>query len=153
MNCFPIIPSSSLQAVSTGKRWGRGFCFFFFPIFGLFASDFNYPLKENKKGSHITVTATELRASHNTQPVTPGRHREHRTLQWADCGARFISPGSSACSLELLRAAANRRKVTPLNCFQAITSEKKSSLELYWFGRTSLALGRKGPPGSSLGVC
>lgn len=54
------------------------------------------------------------------------------------------------CSLELLREVANRRKVTPLNCFQEITS-KRSSLELYWFGRTSLALGRKGPPGSSLG--
>lgn len=41
MNCLPIIPSSSLQAVSSGKRWGRGF-----PIFGLFASDFNYPQLE-----------------------------------------------------------------------------------------------------------
>lgn len=69
MNCFPIIPSSSLQAVSTGKRWGRGLfvCFlFFFSIFGLFASDFNYPLKENKKGSPITVTIRAVRLSQHT---------------------------------------------------------------------------------------
>lgn len=76
-----LLSHNSKQFSSSSQYWkevGTGFLFFFFPIFGLFASDFNYPLKENKKGSHITVTATELRASHNTQPVTPGRHREHR---------------------------------------------------------------------------
>lgn len=70
-----LLSHNSKQFSLSSQYWKEvGAGFVFFPIFGLFASDFNYPLKENKKGSHITVMTTELCASHTAQPVTPGGH-------------------------------------------------------------------------------
>lgn len=82
-----LLSHNSKQFSSSSQFWkevGGGV----FPIFGLFASDFNYPLKENKKGSHIMVMTTELCASHTIHPLTPGQNKA--TLQRADCCAKFI---------------------------------------------------------------
>jgi hypothetical protein len=65
-NELPSHNSKQFSSSSSGKRWGRGF-----PIFGLFASDFNYPLKENKKGGHIMVTTTLNCEPYTAQLFTP----------------------------------------------------------------------------------
>lgn len=59
----------------------------------------------------------------------------------------------SACWLELCckHGKQVQGKAVKLHSRDYELKEKKSSLELYWFGHISLALGRKGPTESSLG--